>query len=159
MIRLSILHNHPLMLHIRNGRGVLASTYLPRGWSIKFATGLNIKISIVQKVYEWLSCHFPKMITPWGDHFGKISGWSQIYFLIYDFFSIYPSRKFYAPPSRYTPALTITCKVRPIEWVLKMNWVVFSKHAAGRLPSAMVLTLLLRVARYCCCWDWTLLDF
>ena len=72
---------------------------LCRGWCIKFATGLNIEISIIQKVYEWLSCHFPKMITLSGDHFGKISGWSQIYFLIYAFFSIYPSRKFYAPPS------------------------------------------------------------
>ena len=33
-----------------------------RGWCIKFATGLNIIISLVQKVYEWPGCYFAKMI-------------------------------------------------------------------------------------------------
>ena len=33
-----------------------------RGWCPKFATGLNIIICIVQKVYEWSSCPFAKMI-------------------------------------------------------------------------------------------------
>ena len=35
-----------------------------RGWCIKFATGLNTKIDIVQKVYKWSSCPFAKMILP-----------------------------------------------------------------------------------------------
>ena len=38
-------------------------------------TGLNIIIGIVQKWYEWSSCSFPKMILPWGDHFGKRTAW------------------------------------------------------------------------------------
>ena len=42
-----------------------------RGWCAKFATRLNIKISIVQKVYEWSSCPFAKIIPPWVHHFGK----------------------------------------------------------------------------------------
>ena len=37
-----------------------------RGWCIKFATGLNIIIGIVQKVYEWPGCYFAKMILLWG---------------------------------------------------------------------------------------------
>ena len=45
-----------------------------------------------------MSCHFPKMITPWGDHFGKISGWSQIYFLIYDFLVFTPVSYFMHHP-------------------------------------------------------------
>ena len=31
-----------------------------RGWCIKFATGLNTIIGIVQKVYEWPDCYFAK---------------------------------------------------------------------------------------------------
>ena len=48
----------------------LASLQL-RGWCPKFATGLNIIISIVQTALEWPGCYFAKMILPWGDHFGK----------------------------------------------------------------------------------------
>ena len=70
-----------------------------RGWGSKFATRLNIKIDIVQKVYEWLSCPFAKMIPPWGNQFDKISDWSQIKLLKYGFFKIYPSRKFASSPS------------------------------------------------------------
>ena len=36
-----------------------------RGWCPKFAPGLNIKIGIVQKVYEWSNCPFAKMILQW----------------------------------------------------------------------------------------------
>jgi hypothetical protein len=38
------------------------SLRLPRGWCIKFATVLNTKIEIVQKVYKWSRCPFVKMI-------------------------------------------------------------------------------------------------
>ena len=38
-----------------------------RGWCPKFAPGLNIKIGIVQKVYEWAKCPFSKLILQWGD--------------------------------------------------------------------------------------------
>ena len=36
------------------------------GWCPKFAPGLNIKIGIVQKVYEWLNYPFAKMILQWA---------------------------------------------------------------------------------------------
>ena len=36
-----------------------------RGWCIKFATGLSIKIGIIQRVNGWLSCPFAKLIPPW----------------------------------------------------------------------------------------------
>ena len=59
-------------------------TYLQcRGWVPKFATGLNIIIGIVQKVYEWSNCPFAKMIPKWENHFGKTTAWSLIYFFIY----------------------------------------------------------------------------
>ena len=54
-----------------------------RGWCIKFATGLNTKIDIVQKVYKWSNCPFVKMILLRGDHFGKKTDWSLLYFLNY----------------------------------------------------------------------------
>ena len=40
-------------------------------------------ISHSSKVYEWSSCLFAKMILPLGDHFGKRTAWSLIYFLSY----------------------------------------------------------------------------
>ena len=40
-----------------------------RGWCIKFVTGLNIIIGIVQKVYQWPGCYFAKMILQWENHF------------------------------------------------------------------------------------------
>ena len=42
-----------------------------------------VYLAIVQKVYEWSSCPFAKMILPLGDHFGKRTAWSLIYFLNY----------------------------------------------------------------------------
>ena len=46
-------------------------------------TGLNVKIRIVQKVYKWWIWSFSKMI-PWlGNHFGKRSDLSLVYFLKY----------------------------------------------------------------------------
>ena len=55
-----------------------------RGCLIIIWTGLNIKIGIVQRVYEWPNCPFAKMI-PWlKNHYGKIPAWSLIYFLNYD---------------------------------------------------------------------------
>ena len=38
------------------------SKMVHKGCTLKFATGLNIKIGIVQKVYEWSNCPFAKMI-------------------------------------------------------------------------------------------------
>ena len=59
------------------------SLRLPRGWCIKFATVLNTKIDIVQKVYKWSSCPFAKMILERGYHFGKRTVWSLLFFLNY----------------------------------------------------------------------------
>ena len=53
---------------------------LSRGCLIIIWTGLDIKIGIVQKVYEWSSCPFAKMIPRLENHFGKILAWSLIYF-------------------------------------------------------------------------------
>ena len=51
-----------------------------RWWCPKFAPGLNIKMGIVQKVYEWSSCCFAKKISPFKNHLGKMTVWSLIYF-------------------------------------------------------------------------------
>ena len=59
-----------------------------RGCLIIIWTGLNIKINIVQKVYEWSSCRFAKMMLWLEDHFGKKPAWSLIYFLNYAYFDI-----------------------------------------------------------------------
>ena len=46
------------------------SSYICRGWCPKFATGLNIIIiAIVQKVCEWSSCPFSKLISYIGESF------------------------------------------------------------------------------------------
>ena len=45
--------------------------------------GKNVQIGIDQKVYEWPVYSFAKMIHSWGNHFGKRTDWSLIYFLIY----------------------------------------------------------------------------
>ena len=57
-----------------------------RGCPIIIWTGLNIKISIVQKVYEWPSWYFAKMIVQIGNHFGKISFITHIIFELCLFF-------------------------------------------------------------------------
>jgi hypothetical protein len=59
-------------------RGCLKSKY----------TGLNIKIGIVQKAYEQPGWYFAKMILQLGDHFGKKTAWSLLYFLNYAYFDI-----------------------------------------------------------------------
>ena len=59
-----------------------------RGCFPKFANGLNIKIGIVQKVYEWQSCSFAKMIFSIGDHFDKKTAWSHVYFMNYVYFDM-----------------------------------------------------------------------
>ena len=46
-----------------------------KGWSPKFATGLNIIISTVQKVWEWPSYPFAKIIPLRVHHFGKRTVW------------------------------------------------------------------------------------
>ena len=38
--------------------------FVPRDWSPKFGTGLNIIIGIDQKVNDRLGCYFAKMIFP-----------------------------------------------------------------------------------------------
>ena len=68
-----------------------------RGWCIKFATGLNIIISLVQKVYEWPGWFLPKWFSnalQWGDHFDKRTAWFFICFLNYVYYDISPCRKF-----------------------------------------------------------------
>ena len=59
-----------------------------RGRPIIIWTRLNIKIGKVQKVYEWRSWYFAKMIVPSGNHFGKRTASSLIYFLNYAYFDI-----------------------------------------------------------------------
>ena len=54
-------------------------------------TGLNIKIDIVQKVYDWSNCPFAKMIPPLENHFDKRTAWSLIFFLNYDYYDIQSS--------------------------------------------------------------------
>ena len=68
--------------------GVLTQFETIRGCLIIIWTGLNIKIGIIQKVYEWSSCPFAKMIPRLENHFGKIPAWSLIYFLNYAYFDI-----------------------------------------------------------------------
>ena len=54
-----------------------------RVWCPKFAPWLNIKLDIVQKVYEWSSCPFAKKIPPQENHFGQRTVSSLIYFFNY----------------------------------------------------------------------------
>ena len=70
-----------------------------RGCPMIIWTGLNIKIGIVQKVYEWSSCPFAKMISRLENHYGKIPAWSLIYFLNYAYFDIQPSLLTFETPS------------------------------------------------------------
>ena len=72
---------------------------LNRDWSPKFETGLNIIIGIVQKVKEWPSCPFAKMMYSWGNHLCKRKAWSLVYFLNCAYYDIYPSLKFWWPVS------------------------------------------------------------
>ena len=81
-------------------RATIQCTIFPhRGCFPKFVNGLNIKIGIFQKVYEWPSCPFVKMIPWWENHFGKRTAWSLIYFLNYAYFDMEPIRKFWETPS------------------------------------------------------------
>ena len=41
-----------------------------------------------QKIYEWPFCPIAKTIHSWGNHFGKRTEWSLIYFLIYAYLNI-----------------------------------------------------------------------
>ena len=50
-----------------------------RDWSPKFETGLNIIISIVQKVFS----PFAKMIPLWVHHFDRRIGWSTMPIMIF----------------------------------------------------------------------------
>ena len=70
-----------------------------RGWSPKFATVLKIIIDIVQKIKQWTSCPFARMIPLGVNYFGKRTAWSPSYFLSYTCFDIYPSLKFWCPVS------------------------------------------------------------
>ena len=54
-----------------------------KGWRDEFDGRLNIIIGIVQKVYEWPSCLFTKLIPLWLHNYGKRTAWSLIYFLNY----------------------------------------------------------------------------
>ena len=49
-----MFNNHLIRLSFQN--------FLTWGWSPKFATGLNVVISIEQKIYEWPDCSFVKMM-------------------------------------------------------------------------------------------------
>ena len=63
-----------------------AGSYLgAKGWSPKFATGLNIIIGIVEKVSNY---PFAKMIHLGVHHFGKRTVRSLIYFLMYAYYNI-----------------------------------------------------------------------
>ena len=75
---------------------------VPRDWCPKFATGLNIKNVIVQKVYEWSGWYFTKMMPPRGDHYDKRTTLSMLYFLNYAYFYIWSSRKFCLSVSKMT---------------------------------------------------------
>ena len=72
-----------------------------RGWTKKMYTGPNFKIGIVQKVYEWSSCPFAKMIILWENHFGKTTAWSLIHFLNYAYLEIWPSVLFFCSSSSF----------------------------------------------------------
>ena len=52
-----------------------------RDWFPKFENWQNIKIGIVQKIQEWPSCSFAKMILQLWGHFDKKTPWSLIYIL------------------------------------------------------------------------------
>ena len=78
---------------------ITQSDCFARGCLINFWTRLNIKIGLVQKVYEWPGWYFAKMILQSGDHFGQGTAWSLIHFLNYASFDIQPSLLTYETPS------------------------------------------------------------
>ena len=49
-------------------------------WSSKFATGLNVRIGIDKKMYEWPDYSFAKMVYSLRKHFGKRTAWSHYKF-------------------------------------------------------------------------------
>ena len=81
----SIMQRYTDLLNIWQTQLWSARSKFNRGWVIIIWTGLNIKIDIVQKIYEWSSCSFAKMIPRLGNNFAKIcTAWSLIiYFLNY----------------------------------------------------------------------------
>ena len=91
---------------------------LSRDWCIKFATGMNLIIGIVQKLFEWSSCSFAKMVVSWGDQFGKIRAWSLLEFLSYAYYHIYPSRKFDASVSMYVHSSKLPIVQKKIQVIL-----------------------------------------
>ena len=64
------------------------SKNVTRGRCPKFATRLDIKIGIAQKVYELWNCSFAKILPWWDNHFGKRTVSKLIYFLSYAHFDI-----------------------------------------------------------------------
>ena len=70
----SFLHNvdmsSPMELKMK-WIAINTNSCVTRGWCAKFATGLYIKIAIVQKVYELQSCPFTKLTPLWVHQFGK----------------------------------------------------------------------------------------
>ena len=80
LVNCNLLHVPRILFQLASSVGGRVINWII-GCPIIIWTGLNIKISKVQKVYEWWSCSFAKMI-PWlNNHFVKISAWSLIYFL------------------------------------------------------------------------------
>ena len=69
--------------HISGLEAIISS----RGWSPKFANGLNMIIGCSSKIIWVIRLLFAKMILLWGDHFGKRTVWSLIYFLNYSLIS------------------------------------------------------------------------
>ena len=63
--------------------------WLTRDWCPKFATGLNNKIGIIQKVCKRSSCPFDKTIPKFENHFGKRTNWSPLHSLNYVYFGMY----------------------------------------------------------------------
>ena len=87
-------------------------------------TGINIKISIVQKLHEWSNCPFPKMIPRLENHFGKIPAQSFIYFLNYACFNIKPSPNNYGTPSSFTSFNTMDIQKKTQNWMLSFTFTI-----------------------------------
>ena len=62
--------------------------YMLEGDASNLRLGLISKVGKVQKVCEWSSCPFAKMIPPLVNHFGIKTAWLLIYFLNYAYFDI-----------------------------------------------------------------------
>ena len=100
-----------------------------RGWCIKFSTGLNTKIDIVQKVYMWSTCPCVKMILQWGNYFGKRTIWSLLYtpiwykrYYLFHYFSLWKVQKidFIYFLSAFYPSAIDSYSIEPLP-VLHLN--------------------------------------